>query len=241
MVKGLKRLIERIIAKLKNDPSYRLDNTYDFRQLWFIVWYRFWQVVRGGFLKFFIHADGMVFCGTSVVVQHGYQLSCGKNLILEDGVHINALSANGIIMGNNVTVSKYAILTCTGVIANKGVGIRIGNNSAVGAQSFLAGQGGIQIGNDVIMGPQVRIFSENHQYTRQDVLIRKQGESRIGVAIGDNCWIGAGVTILDGVSIGNGCVIAAGAVVTKSMPENSMVVGIPASAVKSRILGTASQ
>jgi len=179
-------------------------------------------------------ASGMIFCGRKVIVQHGYQFKAGRNLILEEGVHINALSEYGIVAGNNVTIAKYAILTCTGVIANKGMGIQIGNNSAIGAQSFLGGQGGIKIGNDVIMGPHVKVFSENHNYEHPTILIRKQGESRKGVVIDDNCWIGAGVIILDGVSIAKGCIVAAGSIVTKSIPENSIVMGIPAQVMKSR-------
>lgn len=231
-------LLEKIIARLKNDPAYKLDERYSGRQLFFIGYYRFLQIVRGTFLKLKISTEGIVFCGARVVIHHGYQCKGGKSLILEDGVHINALSENGIVFGNNVTIAKYAVLSCTGVIANKGTGIRIGNNSAVGAQSFLGGQGGIEIGNDVIMGPQVMIFSENHHYADPSQLIRKQGESRKGVVIGDDCWIGAGVTILDGVTIGKGCIIAAGSVVTKSILPNSIAMGTPAHVVKSRLLST---
>ena len=80
---------------------------------------------------------------------------------------LNALSVNGIALGNNVTIAKNSVLQCTGVIAKKGEGIVIGNDSAVGAQSYLGGQGSIEIGDDVIMGPGVKIFSENHNYTIQ--------------------------------------------------------------------------
>ena len=233
----MKRIIEKIIATLKNDPSYKLDDSYSFKQLFYILWHRFFQVVRGYILKLRVSSSGIIFCGKRVIIHHAYQFKAGENLILEEGVFISALSSNGIIAGNNVTIAKFAILTCTGVIANKGVGIRIGNNSAVGAQSFLGGQGGITIGNDVIMGPQVKIFSENHNYEHKDILIRKQGESRKGVTIGDNCWIGAGVIILDGVSLGQGCVVAAGSVVTKSIADNSIVAGIPAKVIKSRTAG----
>jgi acetyltransferase-like isoleucine patch superfamily enzyme len=226
--------VQKLVARLKGDPTYRLDTRYSTKQLFFIIYYRFFQSLRGTFLKLKISSDGLVFCGSRVVVQHGYQLTAGKSLILEEGVHINALSENGIVLGNNVTIARYAVLSCTGVIANKGMGISIGNNSAVGAQSYLGGQGGITIGNDVIMGPQVKIFSENHQYKHPNELIRKQGESRQGVHVGDNCWIGAGVTILDGVHIANGCVVAAGSVVTKSVPENSFLAGVPARVVRSR-------
>jgi acetyltransferase-like isoleucine patch superfamily enzyme len=165
---------------------------------------------------------------------HGRNLNVGKSLIIEDGVYIDALSEEGIILGNNVTIAKQSILICTGVIRKIGKGIQIGNNSAIGAQSFIGGQGGVNIGNDVIMGPGVRIFSENHIYKDKKELIRLQGESRKGVAIGDNCWIGASSTILDGVTIGNGCVIAAGSVVTKDIPSNSVAAGVPAKVVKNR-------
>jgi acetyltransferase-like isoleucine patch superfamily enzyme len=176
----------------------------------------------------------MLFCGPGVSIQHGYKLTCGRNCIFEEGVKINALSVNGINCGNNVTIAKDSILNCTGVISNKGSGIQIGDNSAIGAQSFLGGQGGIKIGSDVIMGPQVKIFSENHNFSQIDIVIRKQGENRKGVSIGDNCWIGAGTIILDGVSIGRGCVIAAGSVLTRSVPENVIVAGVPAKILKPR-------
>jgi len=232
---NLKRVIEKVIGRLKGDSTYKLDKRYSLRQLSMILWHRFFQVLRGFFIKLRISSSGVVFCGARVVVQHGYQFSAGKNLILEEGVHISALSENGIVLGDNVTIAKYAVLLCTGVIANKGTGIRVGNNSAIGAHSYLGGQGGITIGDDVIMGPHVKIFSENHNYSLPDVLIRKQGESRKGVTIGDNCWIGGGAILLDGVSISRGCVVAAGAVVTRSLPENSIVAGIPARIIKSRI------
>ncbi len=169
-----------------------------------------------------------------MVIEHGYQVRAGRSLILEDGVCIRALSGQGVVFGDHVTVATQAVLSCTGVIAEKGFGIIIGNNTAIGAQSFLGGQGGIRIGNDVIMGPQVRIFSENHNSANASELIRKQGQSRKGVSIGNNCWIGAAVTILDGVSVGEGCVVAAGAVVTESIPDFSVAMGVPARVVKSR-------
>jgi acetyltransferase-like isoleucine patch superfamily enzyme len=195
-------------------------------------------VVRGFFLKIRIRSSGIVFCGRRVIIEHGYQFKAGRSLILEDGIHVNALSENGIVVGNNVTIAKYAILTCTGVIANKGVGIKMGNNSAVGAHSFLGGQGGITIGDDVILGPHVKIFSENHNFDHPEIVIRKQGETRNGVMIGNNCWIGTGAIILAGVSISDEYVVAAGSVVTKSVSANSVIAGVPAKVIKSRIPGS---
>lgn len=231
----MKIFVEKIIKYLKKDKNYKLDENYSFRELFFIVKYRGFQVIRGIITKIKLKkSNGFIFCGRNVKVQFGFLVTAGKSLILEDNVILNALSHKGINLGDNVTIAKNSVLQCTGVIANKGVGIKIGNNSAVGANSYLGGQGGIEIGNDVIMGPNVNIFSENHKYNNLDIPIRKQGETRKGVIINDNCWIGAGSIILDGVEIGEGCVVAAGSVVTKSIPPNSVVAGIPAKVIKRR-------
>ena len=63
-------------------------------------------------------------------------------------------------------------------------------------------------------------------------IIKNQGESRKGVEIGNNCWIGANSTILDGVKIGDNTVIAAGSVVTKSFPKGVVIGGLPAKIIK---------
>ena len=68
----------------------------------------------------------------------------------------------------------------------------------------------------------------------QQELIRLQGTSRSGIKIGKNCWIGAKVTVLDGVEIGDNCVVAAGAVITKNMPANAVIGGVPAKIIKMR-------
>ena len=177
---------------------------------------------------------GLFFCGRKVVIEYGYQLSAGPNLILEDLVQISALSEKGISLGRNVTIGKSAILVCTGVIANRGVGIEIGDYSAVGAHSFLGGQGGVRLGQNVIMGPGVRIFSENHNYGDLGIPIRLQGENRKGVLVEDDCWVGSGVTILDGVTVGTGSLIAAGSVVTKDVPPFSIAAGVPAKVIGDR-------
>ena len=229
------KLIEKIIRILKSDNSYQLDLNYSFRELINIIYYRFFQIIRGYFKKFYLKkSKGFIFGGKNVKIQYGFLIKAGRSLILEDNVILNALSYNGILLGDNVTIAKNTILQCTGVIAKKGVGIKIGNNSAIGAQSYLGGQGGIEIGDDVIMGPGIKIFSENHNYSDDSVEIRRQGETRIGVKIKNNCWIGAGTIILDGVEIGEGCVIAAGSVVTKSVSANLIAAGIPAKIIKSR-------
>jgi acetyltransferase-like isoleucine patch superfamily enzyme len=228
-------MIEKLIRTLKNDPNYKWESAYSLRDLYVVSELRFLQMLRGLFLKPFLKRSvGLVFVGSQVKVRHGYQLSAGKNLILDDNVSINALSIDGIQLGDNVSIARDSILFCTGVIAQKGSGIIIGNRTGIGARAYLAGQGGITIGDDVITGPNIQIFSENHNFNEATQTIKAQGVTRQATIIGNNCWLGGGITILSGVTIGDGCVIAAGSVVTKSVPPNSVVAGVPAKVIKTR-------
>ncbi|WP_222103973.1 acyltransferase [Mucilaginibacter corticis] len=228
-------IIEKLIKTLKKDPDYKWESPHSGRDLFSIAWVRFFQVIRGLFLKPFLKKSvGFVFVGTHVKVRHGYQVIAGKNLILDDNVSINALSFDGITFGDDISIARDSILFCTGIIAQKGTGITIGDRTGIGARAFLAGQGGITIGNDVITGPNIQVFSENHNFSDLSQTIKAQGVSKQPTVIGNNCWLGGGVTILAGVTIGDGCVIAAGSVVTKSVPANSIVAGVPAKVIKSR-------
>jgi acetyltransferase-like isoleucine patch superfamily enzyme len=227
--------IEKLIRTLKNDPDYKWDSAYSTRDLLSVSTQRFIQVTRGLFLKPFLKkSSGLIFIGSRVKVQHAYQVIAGKNLILEDNVSINALSTNGVVLGNHVSIARDSILFCTGIISQKGTGIIIGDRTGISARAYLAGQGGITIGDDVIMGPNVQIFSENHNFLDLVLTIKEQGVTKQAVSVGNNCWLGAGATILAGVTLGNGCVVAAGSVVTKSFPANSVIAGIPAKLIKSR-------
>jgi len=228
-------MIETIIKKLKNDPNYKWDSAYSGRDLVVVSLMRACQALRGLFLKPFLkRSSGLVFLGCRVKVKHAYQLSAGKNLLLGDNVSINALSFNGIQLGDQVSIASDSILFCTGVIAQKGTGIVIGDRTGIGARAFIAGQGGVTIGSDVITGPNIQIFSENHNFDDTTLTIKEQGVARQPTIIGNNCWLGGGITILAGVTIGDGCVIAAGSVVTKSVPPNSVVAGVPAKVIKTR-------
>ncbi|SDS99766.1 Acetyltransferase (isoleucine patch superfamily) [Mucilaginibacter mallensis] len=228
-------LIEKVIRKLKGNPDYKWESKYDLRDLVEITSVRFKQVLRGSWKKIFFKAsNGLVFIGTGVIIRHPYLFTAGANLILEDHVYINALSCKGIFVKDNVSLARNCTMICTGVIAHKGVGITIGNNSGINAGAYLAGQGGIEIGDDVIIGPGVKIFSENHNFSDTDKNIKDQGVTRSSVVIENNCWIGAGATILAGVTIGEGSVIAAGCVVTKSVASNSIVAGVPGRVLKNR-------
>jgi len=101
---------------------------------------------------------------------------------------------------------------------------------------FLDG-GEIRIGNRVMMGPGVKIYSGNHSLVASERMKIVDGKLQlISIAelltIGDDVWICGNATICPGVTIGNGAVIAAGAVVTKNVPEHTLVGGNPAKVIK---------
>ncbi len=156
---------------------------------------------------------------------------------LEDFVKISALGRSPIRLGNRVRIGAYSRLITSTTFDQLGSHITIGDDVGIGEFAYLGGAGGLDIGDDCIIGQYLSCHPENHIFTDNDELIRHQGTTRQGIRIGKNCWIGAKVTILDGVTIGDHCIIAAGAVVTKSMPPYSVIGGVPAKVIRLRCLG----
>lgn len=111
--------------------------------------------------------------------------------------------------------------------------ISLGDRSGIGVDCFL--QGPLKIGRDVMMGPEVLIFTTNHNIADTTRPMIEQGFSQpLEVTIGDDVWIGQRAIILPGVHIGRGAVIGAAAVVSKDVPEFAVVVGSPARVVRYR-------
>lgn len=120
-----------------------------------------------------------------------------------------------------------------GVYFGDGDDIEIGNHSGIGLNARI--QGPLRIGHYVMMGPDVIIYTRGHNLERTDTPMSRQGESDPqAVVIEDDVWIGARVIILPGVRVGRGSVLAAGAVVTKDVPEFSIVGGVPAKPIARR-------
>lgn len=127
--------------------------------------------------------------------------------------------------GINVNIEKKADF-------GTGRGISIGNNSGLGINCKVRGP--LKIGDDVMMGPDVMILTNSHNFNRLDVPMNLQGGTSSKVVIGNDVWIGARVIILPGITIGKGAILGANAVVTKDVPEYSVVGGNPARLIKLR-------
>lgn len=104
---------------------------------------------------------------------------------------------------------------------------KIYNCFAVSIGCYIQAKNTIQIYSSSMFAPGVKIISANHNY--KDLSAH---EKERGIVIGKNVWIGANVTILPGVNIGDNTIIGAGSVVTKSMPSNSICVGIPCKVIR---------
>jgi len=127
-------------------------------------------------------------------------------------------------MGKNVNIERNAFF---------GPGLKIGENSGIGINCEIYGP--VTIGSDVMMGPEVVIYTKGHRHDRTDITMIEQGDDETKpVTIGNDVWIGRRVMIMPGVSIGNGCIIGAGAVVTKDVPDYSVVGGVPAKVIYTR-------
>jgi maltose O-acetyltransferase len=120
-----------------------------------------------------------------------------------------------------------------GAFFGSGKEIEIGENSGLGLNCRVMGP--LEIGKDVMMGPDVLIYTENHGIDRTDIPMIKQKGDKKKVIIQDDVWIGARVIILPGVTVHKGSILAAGSIVTKDVPEYSIVGGNPAKLIKKRI------
>jgi acetyltransferase-like isoleucine patch superfamily enzyme len=114
--------------------------------------------------------------------------------------------------------------------ATGGADTRIGRNVFVNQNCTFYDLGGLDIADDVMIGPNVSLITSGHPVEpsrRRDFTIAKP------IVIERNVWIAAGATIIGGVTVGENSVVAAGAVVTKNVPPNTLVGGNPARVIRS--------
>ena len=110
--------------------------------------------------------------------------------------------------------------------------VEIGDCSSFGNRCIV--QASVRIGSDVMMGPDVKIYTRNHKMDEISRPMRLQGDSLSPVVIGDDVWIACNVVILPGVSIGSHAVIGAGTIVTRDVPDYAIVVGNPGMVIRFR-------
>ena len=140
------------------------------------------------------------------------------------------VSPHTICFEGSVSIGK------NGFFCASGGSVVVGDNTAFNMSVHInAGVGGvIRIGKCCLVGPNVVMRTANHGFDNPNLFIRQQGHIVGDIIIEDDVWIGANAVILGGVHVGRGAVVGAGAVVTNDVQSMSIVVGVPAKAIKFR-------
>lgn len=157
---------------------------------------------------------------------HG-NIRIGARCKIHDSASLDASRGPGIDLGDQVTLNRYAYLQ-----GDRG-GIRLGDRVEINNYTIVNGTGGVDVGDDSLIGPGVRLISYQHRYAAGST-IRSQPTAARPIRIGRDVWIGANAVVLAGVTVGDGAVIAAGAVVTRDVAPGTVVAGVPAQLKKTR-------
>jgi len=221
----IKKYLQKIL--IKAGKTYTIDEKIPDRLIIRSFYIRAIMLLRG-----MLKLQKRIFLGRNVSILNSSNFQWGKNVTIENNTVLDGYASEKIIIGNNVKIGSFSKLLSTSHLSKLGKGIKIGNNSAIGDYTHFGAPGGIIIGDDVIMGSYISFHSENHNFADTSKLIREQGVNSVGIKLGNNIWVGAKVTFLDGCVINDNSVVAAGAVVKGEFPPNSIIGGVPAKILK---------
>lgn len=148
----------------------------------------------------------------------------GRGSKIYSSVRLDCPPYRRFFLGRQSVIESYCCI-------NNAVGdVVIGNHTRIGIHNTIIGP--VCIGNYVNLAQGITVTALNHNFEDVTRRIDEQGISTKPVIIGDDVWIGANAVVLPGVTIGRHCVVAAGAVVTKDVPDHSVVGGVPAKILK---------
>lgn len=154
-----------------------------------------------------------------------FQVQAGKNVYI--GKHCALKGKNNIVLEDDVTVRPYAQIWSRGTV-------KIGKGSEIGERCRISIANSLEIGQKVLLSPNVYITDCDHEYRNLDIPVIDQGIVQRGqkVSIGEGSYIGINVVIVGNVKIGKHCVIGANSVVTKDITDFCVAVGCPAKVIK---------
>jgi len=138
----------------------------------------------------------------------------------------DSIRGSRIVIGDGVRIDSFVKIKPVG-----GTGDAvIGANSYVNSGCVIYSGNGVTIGSDVLIAANCTFAAVNHEFRRRDLKIIEQRfqESRGGIVVEDDVWIGANVILVDGAVVRRGAVIGAGALVRGEVPEFAIAVGVPA-------------
>ncbi|WP_320019168.1 DapH/DapD/GlmU-related protein [Labilibaculum manganireducens] len=151
-----------------------------------------------------------------------------KKLLLQMNSTSDPSEVRGLLSQITASEIDESVAIFTPLHINYGKFTKIGRNVFINFDCVFLDLGGITIEDNVLIGPKVSLLSEGHPISPQE----RHSLVPQAIHIKQNAWIGASATILQGVTIGENAVVAAGAVVSKDVPDNTVVGGIPAKIIK---------
>jgi acetyltransferase-like isoleucine patch superfamily enzyme len=227
----IKKLLIYLVKKVRNE-NLEIGN-FSNLDILRIFFYRFIKLTRGvTFLLIRFKKPKFFFLGNKSKLIGIEKMTFGKAITIGQNVKISSIGSKGFYFGNNFTIRDFSIIDSFGSIKKDSGKLVIGDNVGISEFCYFAIRGDIFIGDNVIFGPGVKIFTENHSFRLLDKFFRLQDEIRNKVIIGDNVWIGSNSIILPGVTIEDNAVIAAGSVVNKNIEAGTVVGGVPAKFIK---------
>jgi acetyltransferase-like isoleucine patch superfamily enzyme len=186
---------------------------------------------RAAAYRLILQMEGITAIEARVRLRFASLIKLGRGSYLDEGVYLHACPG-GIEIGAGTYVMHGSILHVYNFRGLPQSGIRIGKQSLIGECNVIRGQGGVEIGDRVYTSPMVQMLAVNHVFQDPSRPFIEQGITAEGIRIEDDVWIGSGAIITDGVTVGRGAVIAAGAVVTRDVPPQTIVAGVPARVIR---------
>lgn len=162
--------------------------------------------------------------------------SIGRNVSFHLTSKVSRSRAGRVSLGNSIKLLEYAWINVATDDPSGEPTIIIGDNCSIGYGSIISGKNRVHLERDILVGQQVIIQDHSHAYEDIDVPIINQGITDGGrIRIGEGSWIGRGAAILCSrgeLTIGRHCVVSANSVVTRSIPDYSVVFGMPATVIR---------
>jgi serine acetyltransferase len=178
--------------------------------------------------------------GPAAAVRHalrrvGYALRfLGQPVRVHPGAWVSPDCVIRVQDGGSVTIGRGCELHPMTMVLTYGGNIEIGDDCSLNPFSIIYGHGGVRIGSGVRIAAHSVIIPANHTTPDDGTPVRLAPVVARGIEIGNDVWIGTGARILDGVRIGARAVIGAGSVVTRDVPANATVAGVPARTIRQR-------
>lgn len=233
------QVVRSAVLRVRGESALALEDDWPSAPTIKFLW-RMASMARRGLVPGMLAKSrhGLLFIGRHVELNNLRHISFGANVILDDYVEIQGLSTGGVCLGNNVSLGRGCLVRPTGNYGGRvGQGLSMGDGSSMGPFGYIGCSGRVTIGCNVMMGPRVSIFAENHITRDVNRPIRDQGVYWDPVVIEDDVWLGSNSVVLPGVRVGQGAVVASGAVVTRDVEPFTVVGGVPARLLRRRIEG----